>query len=147
MLEKLKNKLHTQIPLTEFMQINPEKIQENKLITTAPLKQNINDKQTAFAGSLSSLVTVSAWSVCYLIVNQKLNFQNPMIAVIKSDTSYKAAVTEDLYCETSIPNDEEISILNEKLKTKKSASLRIKSKIIQNNKVCVSFEGIYVIKV
>ena len=146
MLNKLKNKLHKQIPLTKYMQIDPIQIKDNKLITTAPIKPNINDKQTGFAGSLSTLVTISAWSVCYLLIEEQLNFKDTMIAIIKSDTSYKAPVTKDFYCQTVFPDDEQIKMVKQKLQSKGSASLRIKSQIIEDNKVCVDFEGIYVIK-
>lgn len=147
MLKKLKEKLHKEIPLTKYMQINPKKIKENKLITTAPIEPNINDKQTGFAGSLSTLVTISAWSACYLLVEEELGFKNTMIAVIKSDTSYRTPVTKELYCETTLPSKEEIERLKQKLDSKGSGSLRIKSKIIEDEKVCVDFEGIYVIKI
>ncbi|NVJ53651.1 MAG: YiiD C-terminal domain-containing protein [Campylobacteraceae bacterium] len=147
MLKKLKEKLHKQIPLTKYMQISPEEIKEDKLITTAPIEPNINDKQTGFAGSLSTLVTISAWSACYLVIEEQLNFKDTMIAVIKSDTSYRAPVTKNLYCETTMPNEEEIKRVKEKLDSKGSASLRIKSQIIEDEKVCVDFEGIYVIKI
>lgn len=147
MLKKLKEKLHKEIPLTKYMQINPKEIKENKLITTAPIEQNINDKQTGFAGSLSTLVTISAWSACYLLVEEDLGFKNTMIAVIKSDTSYRAPVTKELYSETTLPSKEEIERLKQKLDSKGSGSLRIKSQIIEDEKVCVDFEGIYVIKI
>lgn len=147
MLKKLENKLHEQIPLTKYMQMKIEKIEENKLFTSAPIGPNINDKKTAFAGSLSTLVTISSWSACYLIVEEQLKYKDTMIAVIKSDTAYRAPVKKALYCKTLFPNQEEIERLKEKLETKGSGSLRIKSQIIEDNKVCVDFEGIYVIKI
>lgn len=147
MLKKLENKLHKQIPLTNYMQMKIEKIEETRLFTSAPIEPNINDKKTGFAGSLSTLVTISAWSACYLIVEEQLKYKDTMIAVIKSDTSYRTPVTKELYCETTLPSKEEIERLKEKLETKGSGSLRIKSQIIEDEKVCVDFEGIYVIKI
>lgn len=147
MLKKLENKLHKQIPLTNYMQMKIEKIEENRLFTSAPIEPNINDKKTGFAGSLSTLVTISAWSACYLIVEEQLKYKDTMIAVIKSDTSYRTPVTKELYCETTLPSKEEIERLKEKLETKGSGSLRIKSQIIEDEKVCVDYEGIYVIKI
>lgn len=147
MLKKLENKLHKQIPLTNYMQMKIEKIEETRLFTSAPIEPNINDKKTGFAGSLSTLVTISAWSACYLIVEEQLKYKDTMIAVIKSDTSYRTPVTKELYCETTLPSKEEIERLKEKLETKGSGSLRIKSQIIEDEKVCVDYEGIYVIKI
>jgi len=146
MLEKLEKKLYLEIPLTKYMQIKFKKIDNKNLITTAPLAPNINDKKTAFAGSISTLVTISAWSVCYLKVTQ-LGYKDAMIAVIKSDISYRAPITNTLVCETTIPTKEEIEIFKNKLKDKKSASIKINSKIFQNDTLCVEFKGVYVVKV
>ncbi|WP_072681934.1 YiiD C-terminal domain-containing protein [Arcobacter sp. LA11] len=146
MLKTLENKLHSQIPMTKLMKLHVKAIDKEKLITTAPLDININDKGTGFAGSLSTIVTISAWSSCFLKIDA-LGYKNPMIAIIKSDTAYRAPVTKDIYCETNLPTYEQLELVKEKLKLKGSASLKIKSKIIENEKVCVEFEGIYVIKV
>ncbi|RXJ88174.1 YiiD C-terminal domain-containing protein [Arcobacter sp. CECT 8985] len=145
-LKKLQEKLYKEIPLTKFMEIKLNKIQNNSLITSANFEKNKNDKNTGFAGSLSTLVTISGWCACYLNTI-KLGYGKSMIAIIKSDTSYKAAVTKDFYCETILPSKEEIDLFKKKLENKKSSSLRIKSQIIEDKKVCVKFEGIYIIKV
>lgn len=146
MLEKLKEKLYSEIPLTKYMQINPELLDEEFLITTAPIEPNINDKGTGFAGSLSTLVTISAWCACFL-ESKKLGHEKAMIAVIKSDTAYRAPVTKNLFCKTKLPTKEQIETLIKKLEEKGSASLRIKSQIIEDEKVCVDYEGVYVIKI
>ncbi|RXK13905.1 thioesterase [Halarcobacter mediterraneus] len=147
MLVELENKLHDEIPLTKFMQLKINKITKKHLITSAPLKPNINDKLTGFAGSLSTIVTISAWSVCYLKVKEIVGLENSMIAIIKSNISYRAPVTKDFTCITTLPDEKEIYKLKEKLELKKSASIRIKSQIIEKETVCVDFEGIYVIKI
>ena len=41
---------------------------------------------------------------------------------------------------------EEIKTLKQKLEIKKSASIKIESKIIENDEICVEFVGYYVIK-
>lgn len=146
MLKDLENKLHSQIPMTKLIKLHIKAIDDEKLITTAPLDININDKGTGFAGSLSTIVTISAWSACFLKI-EELAYKNSMIAIIKSDTAYKAPVTKDIYCETILPSKEQLNLVEEKLKQKGSASLKIKSSIIEDKKVCVKFEGIYVIKV
>lgn len=146
MLSRLEEKLHNDIPMTKYMKLKIEKIENGNLITSIPLEPNINDKGTGFAGSLSTLVTISAWSSCYLTVEEELGFIKTMIAVIKSDTSYKAPITKDMKCITKMPKEEEVEALKKKLISKASASLKVKSQIIEDEKVCVEFEGIYVIK-
>lgn len=145
MLEELEKKLYSEIPLTKYMGLEIKSIDENFFITKAPIKPNINDKGTAFAGSLSTIVTISAWSVCYLKLKE-LGFTNCMIAVIKSDTSYRAPVTKDLICKTEVPSKEQIKLLTDKLNNKGSGSIKIESRVVQDDKVCVEFKGIYVVK-
>ncbi len=48
-LKNLEEKLHKEIPLTKFMQLNIDSIKDNTLITKVPLTPNINDKGTGFA--------------------------------------------------------------------------------------------------
>ena len=145
MITILQNKLHKEIPLTKFMQLKIQEYNDNKLITTAPLDVNINDKGTAFGGSLSTITIISSWSLCWL-VSQELGFDSKNIVVIKNENRYLKPVTQNIICHTIKPNKEEIQILKEKLEKKGSASLNIKSQIIENGEVCVEFEGVYVIK-
>ena len=145
LLEELQKKLHNEIPLTKLMNINIKEYNEKELITTAPLNININDKGTAFGGSLSTMTIISSWSLCWLI-SKELGFNSKNIVVIKNENSYKKPLTKDIVCYTQKPSQQEIATLKEKLQTKKSASIKINSIIIENNETCVEFQGYYVIK-
>ena len=145
MINKLQNKLHDEIPLTKTMGIKIQSYNESELITTAPLEININDKGTAFGGSLSTITIISAWSLSWLI-SKELGFDSNNIVIIKNETSFRKPVTKNIVCHTKKPSLKEIEILKQKLETKKSASIKIESKIIENDKICVEFEGYYVIK-
>lgn len=145
LIDELQKKLHNEIPLTKMMDINIQDYNEKELVTTAPLSINVNDKGTAFGGSLSTLTIISAWSLCWLI-SKELGFDSKNIVVIKNENSYRKPVTKDIVCYTQKPTEEEIEILKRKLETKKSASIKINSVIIENNEICVEFKGYYVIK-
>ena len=145
MINKLQNKLHDEIPLTKIMGIKIQSYNESELITTAPLEININDKGTAFGGSLSTITIISAWSLCWLI-SKELGFDSNNIVIIKNETSFRKPVTKDIICYTKKPSFEEIKLLKQKLETKKSASIKIESKIIEDGQTCVDFLGYYVIK-
>lgn len=145
MIEKLQSKLHTEIPLTKLMQLKIKEYNEKQLITTAPLEININDKGTAFGGSLSTITIISSWSICWLL-SQELGFDCKNIVVIKNENSYLKPVTKDIVCQTRKPTQDEIQIVKTKLETKGSASIKISSKIIENDQTCVEFDGIYLIK-
>ena len=145
MIKTLQDKLHSEIPLTKLMEIKIQDYNESELITTAPLSININDKGTAFGGSLATMTIISSWSICWLI-SKELGFDSNNIVVIKNENSYKKPVTKDIICHTTKPTIEQLNILKEKLEKKKSASIKIYSKIIEDGEICVEFEGYYVIK-
>ena len=145
MTKELQNKLYNEIPLTKVMKIKIQDYNENELIITTPLKININDKGTAFGGSLSTITIISAWSLCWLI-SKELGFDSNNIVIIKNETSFRNPVTKDIICYTKKPSFEEIKLLKHKLETKKSASIKIDSKIIEDGQTCVDFLGYYVIK-
>ena len=145
MITLLQNKLHNEIPLTKLMQLKIEDYDNKKLVTSAPLDVNINDKGTAFGGSLSTITIISSWSMCWLI-SQELNYDSKNIVVIKNMNKYLKPVTKDLICHTIKPTKKEIQILKEKLKKKGSASITLQSQIIEDGELCVEFEGVYVIK-
>lgn len=146
MIKILENKLHNEIPLTKFMDLKITKYDEKELITIAPLNKNINDKGTAFGGSLATLTIISGWSICWLI-SKELEINNENIVVIKNEHSYRKPVTKELICHTKRPTKDEIENLKNKLLLKKSASIKISSQIIEDGEVCVDFTGYYVIKI
>ncbi|MCT7581323.1 thioesterase domain-containing protein [Aliarcobacter butzleri] len=146
MIKILENKLHNEIPLTKFMDLKITKYDEKELITIAPLNKNINDKGTAFGGSLATLTIISGWSICWLI-SKELEINSENIVVIKNEHSYRKPITKELICHTKRPTKDEIENLKNKLLLKKSASIKISSQIIEDGEVCVDFTGYYVIKI
>ncbi|MDN5077303.1 thioesterase domain-containing protein [Aliarcobacter butzleri] len=146
MIKILENKLHNEIPLTKFMDLKITEYDEKELITIAPLNKNINDKGTAFGGSLATLTIISGWSICWLI-SKELEINSENIVVIKNEHSYRKPVTKELICHTKRPTKDEIENLKNKLLLKKSASIKISSQIIEDGEVCVDFTGYYVIKI
>ena len=146
MIKELQNKLYNDIPLTKIMEIKIQNYTNQELITTASLGININDKGTAFGGSLSTITIISGWSLSWLI-SKELGFDSNNIVIIKNETSFRRPVTKDIVCITKKPSKEEIEIVKQKLQTKKSASLKIQSQIIEDGEICVDFEGYYVIKI
>ena len=146
MIKELQNKLYNDIPLTKIMEIKIQNYTNQELITKEKKKNNINDKGTAFGGSLSTITIISGWSLSWLI-SKELGFDSNNIVIIKNETSFRRPVTKDIVCITKKPSKEEIEIVKQKLQIKKSASLKIQSQIIEDGEICVDFEGYYVIKI
>ncbi|MDP1775881.1 MAG: YiiD C-terminal domain-containing protein, partial [Moraxellaceae bacterium] len=58
--------MREQMPLLNFMQIDAKHWDGQVLTLSAPLEPNRNDKNTAFAGSIASLSTVTGWALLML---------------------------------------------------------------------------------
>lgn len=142
--QELQEKLHTQIPMTKMMDLQIIQLDQDKLITKVPLDININDKGTAFGGSLSTMTIISSWCIAFLI-SKKFNIEKSNIVIKSNETQFKRPVTKDIICTTYMPTRDELNELENKLNNKNSGSIKIYSQINENEKLCVDFEGIYVI--
>lgn len=144
-LRSFENMLHTKIPMTKYMNLSLESYDDQALITKAPLEENINDKGTAFGGSLSTIAIMSSWSMCNFILDE-FNLSSENIVIINNTTNFTAPVTKELVCHTKKPTKEQLETLQNKLNTKRSGSIKIQASIIEDDNVCMEFEGVYVIK-
>lgn len=144
-IKKLETLIHTKIPMTKLMKLQLKEINEEYLQTTAPLDININDKGTAFGGSINSLATISGWCLCNLLFNKSFD-ENINILIIKNESSFLAHITKDLTCTVELPNKNEIEVMLNKLQTKGKGSIKLHVKILEDEKLCFSFKGVYVVK-
>jgi len=145
MIKEIQNKIHTQIPMTKLMQVELKTLDDITLITTAPLNININDKGTAFGGSLNTLTIISSWCMAYYI-SKKFNINDSSIVISKNETKFLRPVTKDIICNTFVPQKDELSQLKLSLDKKSRGSIIINAQIVEDEKVCVNFKGTYIIK-
>ena len=64
--QKLSDFFKKNLPITQFMEMDVESYDGKTLILAAPLDPNINDKQTAFGGSLYNASVMACWGMAYL---------------------------------------------------------------------------------
>lgn len=69
-LNDFNRELHSGIPLTAQMGLHASAYDGRSLCLDAPLAPNINDKGCAFGGSMASLMTLAAWGLCKLRLEQ-----------------------------------------------------------------------------
>ena len=73
---------------------------------TAPLLLNRNDKQTAFAGSIASILTLASWSALTLALRDA--GVEAEVMVVESKIDYRSAVSADL-CASAYVSPAEVS--------------------------------------
>lgn len=63
---RLLQRMRAEIPLTAAMQLEVAAFDGETLVLAAPLAPNINDKGSAFAGSITALGSITGWSLLTL---------------------------------------------------------------------------------
>jgi len=95
-LQALQAKLLT-MPPVHALQVRIAGCEGGRLRLEAPLADNVNDKGTAFGGSLVSLMTLAAWGLATLRVEQA--GLEADVYVADTEVRYLAPLRSDLHAE------------------------------------------------
>lgn len=79
---------------------------EGQLELVAPLEANLNDKETAFAGSISSMLTLAGWGAITLKLKKAGIEADVMIA--ESRTRYLRPARSELQSSAKIKNEKQM---------------------------------------
>ncbi|MET0936161.1 MAG: YiiD C-terminal domain-containing protein [Luteibacter sp.] len=88
------------IPLARAMAIGIDSFDGSRLVMTAPLLPNINDKGCAFGGSLATLMTLACWALVEAALRQR--GENCDVFVADSTVRYLDPVWDDMRAEASL---------------------------------------------
>jgi thioesterase domain-containing protein len=105
-----------------------------------PLAPNINDKGTAFAGSIFSLAVLSGYEIALERSNQ-LNLSGNLF-LLSSHITYHQPGLSDLIAQGRIIDDL-------KPTRKSNCKMRLDDEVVdaQSQSLCATFEGLYVLQV
>lgn len=138
----LQRTLHDEIPLTRAMDVRVAAYDGHLLRLTAPLPPNVNDKGTAFGGSLYSLAVLCGWSLLHLKIKEAGLAHN--IVIQEANVRYLLPVSDDMTAECHI-DDEAVSQLYDTLNSRDRARLPLEIVIKQNERPAFEFSGRYVV--
>lgn len=135
--EDMKSFLYQHIPLAVAMQVDIESYDGAHLVLTAPLACNHNDKGTAFAGSISSLATVSGWIA--LMLWAKNHYEGEFqVAVAHADIHYKKPILSDFKARASLPHGDALAQLKKTLSHKGRARAQVHIEVLDEYGVAVT---------
>lgn len=89
----LEKKLHSEIPLSQFMQVKVVHADQKHIELQAPLGPNHNHVGTAFGGSLATMMVLAAYCQLFKIINETghvllktstMNYIHPVTGNIRS---------------------------------------------------------------
>jgi len=150
--EKLKHFFIEHLPITQFMGLEVESYDGETLILTAPLEPNINDKKTAFGGSLYNTAVMACWGMIYLKTQEKNISCNQVVT--EGSMKYLAPVEGRIRAICHAPSEEELVGFFEHFERKGRARIGLEAavyndtcvmKIDPETKPAVKFSGQYAI--
>jgi thioesterase domain-containing protein len=150
--KKLKTFFIDHLPITQYMGLEVESYNGNTLILTAPLEPNINDKHTAFGGSLYNMAVMACWGMIYLKTQEQPILCNQVVT--EGRIKYIAPVEGRIRAICHAPSEEELTGFFEHFERKGKARINLEAAIYNNTcvmqidpevKPSVKFSGQYAI--
>jgi thioesterase domain-containing protein len=141
-IQALETTLHHEIPITQSLGVTVESYDGQTLYLKAPLEANINHKDTAFAGSLNALVTLSGWGMVWLILKEA--GITAKIVIQDSQVSYLQPVASNFTAGCRKPDPAQLARFETTLLKKGKARLELRAEIRVGRQLAVSFQGRYV---
>ena len=131
------------VPLTQFMELDVDSYDGQQLTLKAPLEPNINDKQTAFGGSLFNACVMTCWGFAYLkTLEAKLDGNQ---VVVSGNIKYKRPVTGEIKATCTTPGEEAEHHFIDGFERHGKGKIELKATVMCEGKVAVEFEGTYAI--
>jgi len=145
-LDQFRDEMYQSIPLTQAMGLQYQSFEfaPARLITTLPFGPNVNDKDTAFGGSIAALATFSGWSLATLLCrSQDLHCD---IVVFKSELEFLKPINANFYSLSQLEDEQREEFIKQ-LQERGKARLSIEVEIKQDNVVAACYRGDYAAKI
>jgi thioesterase domain-containing protein len=139
---ELKNLLYEEIPLAKAMGVEINTSNASSTSVMAPLALNRNHLDTAFGGSLSSLLILS----CYAWLFHRLSEEgyHSHVLIQEAHTDYLLPVKEDLIAVCKSPSEEDFEKFKESFRRKNVGRITLHAEISTSEGKCCTFRGLFV---
>jgi thioesterase domain-containing protein len=133
------------IPLLTAMQLSFVDYENLTLTMEAPLAPNINNKGTAFGGSIASICLFGGWAVSTLAFSDN-DIHNTEIVVYKNEMTFERPARGHLVIKARIrPDDFETCLARLKANDPSRIRLDIYVDLFHDDKRCAAMKGLYVV--
>jgi len=132
------------LPLARAAEVSVDAYMGDQLIVSAPLEQNINDKKTAFGGSLYNLCVIAAWGMTHLKAKE-LGLEGDIV-VAKGEIDYLRPLRSRLIAKAESPLEAQLVHAKESYDRKGRAIFVIHVTVCdEQQQACVEFTGKYAV--
>jgi thioesterase domain-containing protein len=132
-----------ELPPVAAIQAQVEAYDGRRLVLTAPLSANVNDKGTAFGGSMTSLMTYAGWGLVTLRLHQAAMAADVFVA--DSSVRYLKPLYADLHAEAELAPDQSWPAFLQTLAQRGRARIHLRAQIaLPDGQVMADLAGRYV---
>lgn len=140
---RLREFVQEHLPTAQALQIDIADYDSESLTLKAPLGPSINDKQTAFGGSLYVVAVMTGWGMVYLRCREA--GIDPNIVVARGEIDYLAPVDRDIVVQ-SLPVDEaRWEQFFADFEARGKAKIELQTRVDIDGKTALEFTGLYAI--
>lgn len=140
---KLDEFIATYLPTAKHMELSVEEYNHKTLQLRAPLGPSINDKQTAFGGSIYVVAVMSCWGMVYLRCVEA--GMDPDIVVVKAEIEYLLPIEADIVARTKTCDEVSWQFFFRNFEERGRGKIELQSEVIVKGKVAARFRGVYAI--
>ena len=141
MIRELEKYLLKNIPIASQMQVEIVDFSETALSIRAPLAPNINDKGTAFAGSLFSAMVLAGWM--YVTARLRTEGIDAEAVAAAANIRYAKPVMDDFTAVCRLPSQGDWERFTAKLKKRKNYKIKLPVEVTVDGGVKASLTGEY----
>lgn len=142
--KNLENFVIEHLPLARAAGISVDAYSGDTLVVSAPLDKNINDKGTAFGGSLYNLCVITGWGMTDLKAKE-LGLVGDIV-VAKGEINYLRPLRGRLIAKVEAPSEVDLQHIKRSYVSRGKATFHLEVVILdENQNPCVQFKGKYAV--
>ena len=140
---KLTEFVQTHLPTARALEIEVADYDSQSLTLRAPLGPSINDKHTAFGGSLYVVAVMAGWGMVYVRCREA--GIDPNIVVARGEIDYLAPVPGDIVASSLPVTEGDWEMFFQQFEERGKAKIELQTRILQGGEPAVKFTGLYAI--
>lgn len=141
--EEAQEYIYTNIPVTKAMGMTIKELSIKAVVLSAPIQENINHRGSAFGGSIDSLFLTTGWAFIRFLIDHYT--PTPIIVGSRGETNFQKPVLDDFESVLEIPSDADVDLFLNTFERFGKARISLSASITQNEQICASFTGDYVV--
>ncbi len=141
-LSEITSYIHEHIPITASLGATVDFYDGETVVVSAPLEPNLNHRNTAFGGSISTLAILSGWVLLYLKL--KAGNIDSRLVIQNSSTDFLEPISDSFTSTSSLPSDSDWKRFIQIFKRHGRARIKINSKIESSSGIGGNHVGTYV---